>query len=98
MKVRIFDDPNLRMKRRERVGSDSGPGMRNGGEQSRFAGIGISYQADLGDNPQLQQKFAFFTRFARLSKARGLAGCGREIAIALTAAAAFAQYETLAVL
>ena len=63
--------------------------------EDALTGLAMVY-SDLGDNAQFQQKLAFFAGFARLSKPRCLAAGGRKVAIAQTAASAFAEQETLA--
>jgi hypothetical protein len=67
-------------------------------EQRGFARVGITHEADLGDQPQLEQKFPLGAGFARLREARRLADAGGEVAVAEPAAAALAQHEPLPVL
>ena len=98
MEVRIFHDADLRVQRGEGIRRDLGPGAGNGGQQGGFAGVGITDQADLGHDAQLEQEVAFVARLARLGEARGLARGGGEVAVAQAAASAFAQDEALAVL
>src|SRR5215204_7375156 len=86
------------MQSGERVGSDFGPGVRNGGQQGRFTGVGIADQADFSDDLQFEQEFTFLARFTRLGEAGGLTGSGGEVTIAQATAAAFAEDKTLAVL
>ena len=97
-KVLVFDDADLRMERRERVGGDLRPRVGDGGEQRGFAGVGVADESDLGDEAQLEEVVAFVARFAGLGEARGLVAGGGEVAVAQAAAATFAQDELLAVL
>ena len=63
-----------------------------------FARVGKADQAHVGHDAQFQQKIALPARLARLGEARRLPARGGKIAVAQSAAAAFAQDELLAVL
>ena len=96
--VGIFDDADLRMQRGERIRRDFRARAGNGREQSGLARVRITDQADFRDDAQFQKKIAFVARLARLRETRRLARGGGEIAIAQSAASAFAQNKLLPVL
>ena len=97
VKVGVFHDADLRMQRGERIRRDFRARLGNGREQRGLAGVRITDQADLGHDAQFEEKIAFPARLARLRETRRLARGGGEIAIAQTAAPAFAQNKLLAV-
>src|SRR6266705_1194258 len=85
------------MQRSKRIGRDFGSGMRNSGEQSRFACVRIADEADLGNDTQFQKEIAFIAGFAGLGKTRRLARCRGKVAISQAATPAFAKDESLTV-
>src|SRR5688572_23804254 len=97
MVIRIFNDPDLRMQSGEGVGGDLRTRARNGGEQSGLAGVRVTDETDLGHDAEFEEELAFVAGLARLSEAGRLAASRREIAVAQSAAAAFAQGELLPV-
>src|SRR6266436_1073145 len=84
------------MQSGERIRGDFGPGMGNGCEQGRFAGVGITNEADLGNDSQFKKEIAFMAGFAGLGKARRLACCRGKVAISQAATPAFTKDESLA--
>jgi len=95
--VGVFDDSDLRMQRGERIRRDFRARAGNGREQRGLASVRIADEADFSDDAQLKQKIAFVAWFARLRESRRLARSGGEIAIAQSAASAFAQDKLLSV-
>ncbi len=96
--VGVFDDADLRMQRGERIRRDFRARAGNGREQRGLARVRITDEADFRDDAEFQQKIAFVARLARLRESRRLARGGGEIAIAQSAAPAFAQNKLLPVL
>ena len=86
------------MQRGERIRRDFRTRAGNGREQRGLARVRITDQPDFRDDAQFQKKIAFVARLARLRETRRLARGGGEIAIAQSAATAFAQNELLPVL
>jgi hypothetical protein len=84
-------------QRGERIRGDFRTGLGNGREQRGLAGVGIAHQADLGHDAEFQAVFALGAGFARLRKTRRLVARGGKIAVAQSAAPAFAQNKLLAV-
>ena len=62
-----------------------------------FARVRITDEADFGHDAQFQKKIALVARLARLRETRRLARGGGEVAIAQSAASAFAQNKLLSV-
>ncbi len=96
--VGVFDDADLRVQRGERIRRDFRARAGNGREQRGLARVRITDEADFRDDAKLQQKIAFVARLAWLRESRRLARGGGEIAIAQSAASAFAQNKLLPVL
>src|SRR5690242_10796030 len=86
------------MESGEGIRSDFRPGMRDGREERGLAGVWVADEADFRDNTQSQQKVAFVAGFARLGKARGLAGSAGKVALPEPATSAFAKAKPLLVL
>src|ERR1035437_6920005 len=95
MEIGIFYNADLGMKGGEGIGGDFGAGARDGGQQSRFPGVGIPYQARLGHDAQLKKEIALASRLARLRETRSLARRGGKVAVSQAAASGFAQDEAL---
>src|SRR2546425_9474599 len=93
--IGIFHNANLRMQRGKGVRGNLRARFRDRGKERRFSRVRKADQTDLGHNPQFEQVMAFVSRFARLSESRGLSRRRGEVAIAQTAASAFAEDETL---
>ncbi len=98
MKIRVLHDADLRVERGEGIGRNFRPGVRNGREQSGFAGVWISDQADIRHDAQFEEKIAFFARLAGLREARRLPGSGGKIAVAQVRRGRPCTGQTLSVL
>src|SRR5262245_11850528 len=68
------DDAQLRRQCRERVIRDLGPCSGDGGKEGRFAGIGETEEANVGDKLQPQPDPALLARLAGVGVARGAIG------------------------
>ena len=77
--IRVLENPDLRMQRRERVWGDFRPGFRNRGEKRGLARVRIADQADFRDDAQFEEVISFLSRFPRLSEARGLPARGGRL-------------------
>src|SRR2546421_139698 len=98
MPVWKFHNANLGMKRGERIRGDLRARLGDRFEKSRFAGVGIADQSNVGDDAQLDQELPLFARLSRLREARSLPRGRDEVAVAQAAASAFAEHELLPVL
>ncbi len=92
-----FDDPDLGGEGGEGVGGDFGAGLGDGGEEGGFSGVGVADEADIGNEAEFEEEGALLAGFAGLGKAGGLADGVGEVAVSESAAAAFAEDESLAV-
>src|SRR5947209_14112501 len=67
----------------------------NDGEEGRFASVGISHQANIGDETQFEQKPSLLTRLTILRFMRRLVGRCREMYIAQTATSPARHHDAL---
>lgn len=81
----------------ERVGGDLGAGFGDGRQEGGLAGVGISDDADIGDDTEFESVIALLAGFAGLGEAGCLETGRGEVAIAETAASTFAKDEALTV-
>ena len=86
------------MKSRKRIRRDLGPRMRDCRQQRGLAGIRISHQPHIGNDPQLEKVITFAPWLTGLREARCLPGCRGKISVPQAPAAAFAQNELLPML
>ena len=96
--VLVLDDPEVGLKRRERVVGDLRPRPGEAGDQRALAGVGKADQADVGQQPELQAHPLLLALGARLREARCLQGGRGEVHVAEAASAAFRQHPPAAVL
>ena len=82
------DDAELRMQGREGIVGDLRLGGGDRGEEGRFAGVGQTDEAGVGDELQPQPDRALLARLAGIGAARRLIGRRLEMRIAETAIAA----------
>ncbi len=89
------DDAELRLKGGEGVVGDFRAGGGNARDEGGFADVGITHEADVGEDAEFQTVSAFFTGAAELVFARGLMGGGSEVLVAAPAATAASDNEAL---
>ena len=85
LKIIQFDDTQVGLQGGEGIISDLGPGTANDGKQSRFAGVGDTDNADVGNQFEFQQQPAFLPFLAALGDAGGLAHTVGEGGVAAAA-------------
>ena len=95
--VTTLDDTQIGFERREGVVGDLGLGSRHDRQQRRLAGIREPDQPDVGEHLQLQYESPFVALLARLRITRRLIRRTLEVPVAQSSAAAFEQYQPLAV-
>src|SRR3954465_7321262 len=98
MEILVLNDADLRVQCRKRIRRYFRPGVRDGGEQSRFSRVWIADQAHLRDEPQLEKILPFVACLPRLREPWSLAARCCKIAITEASPAPFAQNKLLAVL
>ena len=81
-------DPQIRVLGGERIVGDLRSGAAQAGQQGRFAGIGQTDHADVGDQFEFQDKPAFLAGMSSFVFARGLIGGRHEGEVAFAALAA----------
>jgi hypothetical protein len=86
------------MQRGERIISDLRPGIGDGGDERRFAGIRHTQQTDIGEHFQLQPQIASFAFLAFGLLPRRAIRRRLEMDIAPAAFAAFGDQDFLAML
>ena len=79
----------IRIQGREMIVGNLGSGIGHSGQERGFTNIGKSYQSDISDHLQFQQKFQFLCSLSRLCILGCLHGTGSIMLVAVTALAAF---------
>ena len=95
--VTITYDTQVRLQCRERIVRNLRLSRRYDRKQSRLSGIRKTYQPHICQQLQLQDDFAFLSRFARLSITGSLVGRCLEMPVALSATTTFQQHNFLSV-
>src|SRR5258708_2781640 len=78
----------VRLQGGERIVGDFGLGGRDARDERGLAHVGIAYQADIGEQLQLQPQDLFFSRKTLLVLTRRLVRAGGKVLIAASAASA----------
>src|SRR5215831_1620838 len=94
----VFHDPDLRMQRCKRIGSDFGPSVGDCSQQRGFTGIRVTDQSHFSYNAQLEEERSVVARLPWLGKSRSLASSRGKVAIAESSPATFAEREALSML
>src|SRR6266487_6489108 len=92
------DDAEVRLEGRERIVGDLGARGRDHREQCALAGIGLTEQADVGDQLEDELEASLFAFFSWLPFARRLMRRRRKVLIAAPAAATLRDEQRLALL
>ena len=79
----------------EGVVGDFGFGSGNAGDERGLTGIGVSDQANVGEELELETEQALFSGASELVFTRGLMGRSCEVLVAATASAAFGNDNTI---
>jgi hypothetical protein len=91
-----LDHAEVGAEGREGVGGHLRPGVRQGGQQARLAGVGVADEADVGDRAQLEPQPALLAGRAVLGEARRAAVGVGEGGVAAAADAAGGDQRALA--